>query len=140
MHAGHACLPPAASLRRLVTQGCCLPCCMMGRPCSPASPAAERKQACPRAAPPLQAVCKRYGLEIGAYCAPLVRLLMVLTAPVAWPLGERRRLGRGLTPGGTASLAAAWGFTLNLPRPPAHVPGCRVATAPLRRSACCGAR
>ncbi|KAL4434041.1 hypothetical protein ABPG75_000482 [Micractinium tetrahymenae] len=35
-----------------------------------------------------QAVCKRYGLEIGAYCAPLVRLLMVLTAPVAWPLGK----------------------------------------------------
>lgn len=38
--------------------------------------------------PLLQAVCKRYGLEIGAYLAPLVRLLMVLTAPVAWPLGE----------------------------------------------------
>lgn len=43
---------------------------------------------CLRAMLLLQAVCKRYGLEIGAYCAPLVRLLMVLTAPVAWPLGE----------------------------------------------------
>ena len=36
----------------------------------------------------MQAVCKRYGLEIGAYCAWLVRALMVVTAPVSWPLGK----------------------------------------------------
>ncbi|EFN57253.1 hypothetical protein CHLNCDRAFT_16812, partial [Chlorella variabilis] len=35
-----------------------------------------------------QAVCKRYGLEIGAYCSWLVRGLRVLTAPVAWPLAK----------------------------------------------------
>lgn len=38
-----------------------------------------------------QAVCKRYGLEIGAYCSWLVRFLMVVTAPVSWPLGKVRR-------------------------------------------------
>lgn len=33
-------------------------------------------------------MCKRYGLEIGAYCSWLVRGLRVLTAPVAWPLAK----------------------------------------------------
>jgi hypothetical protein len=33
-------------------------------------------------------VCKRYGLEIGAYCSWLVRAIMVVTAPVSWPLGK----------------------------------------------------
>lgn len=33
-------------------------------------------------------MCKRYGLEIGAYCSWLVRAIMVITAPVSWPLGK----------------------------------------------------
>src|ERR1700753_1463893 len=32
-----------------------------------------------------QSVCVRYGLPIGAFCAPLVLCLMWLLAPVAWP-------------------------------------------------------
>lgn len=35
-----------------------------------------------------QALCKRYGLEIGAYCSWIVRLLMWITFPVSWPLGK----------------------------------------------------
>lgn len=35
-----------------------------------------------------QAVCTRYGLAVGANCAPLVRLLMFLTAPIAWPISK----------------------------------------------------
>ncbi|KAL4430835.1 hypothetical protein ABPG75_006091 [Micractinium tetrahymenae] len=34
-----------------------------------------------------QAACSRYGLEIGATSAPFVRLLMLLTAPVSYPIG-----------------------------------------------------
>lgn len=30
----------------------------------------------------------RYGLFVGATCAPFVRLLMALCSPVAWPLGK----------------------------------------------------
>lgn len=33
-----------------------------------------------------QAVCKRYGLEIGAYLAWLVRLLMWIFFPIAYPI------------------------------------------------------
>jgi hypothetical protein len=36
----------------------------------------------------LQAVCSRYGLSIGGHAAPVVRLLMWLTAPVSWPIGK----------------------------------------------------
>ncbi|KAF5837488.1 hypothetical protein DUNSADRAFT_4290 [Dunaliella salina] len=35
-----------------------------------------------------QAVCSRYGLEVGAQFAWFVRLLMLLCAPVAWPVGK----------------------------------------------------
>jgi CBS domain containing-hemolysin-like protein len=35
-----------------------------------------------------QAVCKRYGLEIGAHLSWLVRLIMLLTFPVSWSLGR----------------------------------------------------
>ncbi|WFD29485.1 cell agglutination protein Mam3 [Malassezia sp. CBS 17886] len=32
-----------------------------------------------------QSICARYGLKIGAVCAPLVHVLMIIMAPVAWP-------------------------------------------------------
>eukprot|EP00887_Chlorella_sp_A99_P002918 scaffold6.g2918.t1 len=35
-----------------------------------------------------QAVCKRYGLTIGAYLAWLVRLLMLITGIITWPIGK----------------------------------------------------
>ncbi|EFJ52015.1 hypothetical protein VOLCADRAFT_103216 [Volvox carteri f. nagariensis] len=35
-----------------------------------------------------QSVCSRYGLAIGASLAPLVRLLMWVCSPVAWPMGK----------------------------------------------------
>ncbi|PRW32510.1 Metal transporter CNNM4 [Chlorella sorokiniana] len=35
-----------------------------------------------------QAVCKRYGLQVGAYLAWFVRFLMLLTAPITWPIGK----------------------------------------------------
>lgn len=35
-----------------------------------------------------QAVCSRHGLAIGARAAPLVRLLMLATAPLSWPVGR----------------------------------------------------
>ncbi|KAI5118662.1 hypothetical protein M0805_001035 [Coniferiporia weirii] len=35
-----------------------------------------------------QAVCARYGLSIGAKCAPLVLGLMYLFAPIAWPTAK----------------------------------------------------
>lgn len=35
-----------------------------------------------------QAVCARYGLSIGAYCAPMVHAVMVLLAPIAWPTAK----------------------------------------------------
>ena len=34
-----------------------------------------------------QAACKSYGLQIGAYAAPFVRVLMFLTAPLSYPIG-----------------------------------------------------
>ncbi len=35
-----------------------------------------------------QSICARYGLAIGAYCAPLVHATMILMAPVAWPTAK----------------------------------------------------
>eukprot|EP00123_Amoebidium_parasiticum_P007295 comp18023_c0_seq1/m.18523 comp18023_c0_seq1/g.18523 ORF comp18023_c0_seq1/g.18523 comp18023_c0_seq1/m.18523 type:complete len:434 (-) comp18023_c0_seq1:466-1767(-) len=35
-----------------------------------------------------QAVCARYGLQIGSVVAVPVRLLMFLTAPISWPVGK----------------------------------------------------
>lgn len=35
-----------------------------------------------------QAVCSRYGLLIGAYSAWFVRLLMIVTAPISWPIAR----------------------------------------------------
>jgi len=35
-----------------------------------------------------QAVCARYGLSIGAKCAPFVLILMYLFAPIAWPIAK----------------------------------------------------
>ncbi|KAI8471248.1 MAG: hypothetical protein J3K34DRAFT_520738 [Monoraphidium minutum] len=35
-----------------------------------------------------QALCSRYGLQIGASSAWFVRLLMMLAAPLAWPVGK----------------------------------------------------
>ena len=35
-----------------------------------------------------QAVCNRYGLEIGSYMAWLVRLMMYVTSPVSWPISK----------------------------------------------------
>jgi metal transporter CNNM len=35
-----------------------------------------------------QAICARHGVAIGAFFAPLVRVLMVVCAPIAWPLAK----------------------------------------------------
>ena len=35
-----------------------------------------------------QAVCSRYGLQVGAYSAWFVRVLMVLCAVIAWPISK----------------------------------------------------
>lgn len=35
-----------------------------------------------------QSICARYGLSIGAMCAPLVHCAMILMAPVAWPTAK----------------------------------------------------
>ncbi|GAB4822256.1 hypothetical protein N2152v2_009302 [Parachlorella kessleri] len=35
-----------------------------------------------------QAVCKRYGLQVGAYLAWFVRALMLLTAPISYPIAK----------------------------------------------------
>ncbi|KAI3423938.1 hypothetical protein D9Q98_009772 [Chlorella vulgaris] len=35
-----------------------------------------------------QAVCKRYGLQVGAYMAWFVSFLMLLTAAITWPIGK----------------------------------------------------
>lgn len=35
-----------------------------------------------------QAICVRYGLSIGGVCAPVVWALMILFAPVAWPIAK----------------------------------------------------
>ena len=33
-------------------------------------------------------VCVRYGLAIGGVCAPLVLGMMILFAPIAWPIAK----------------------------------------------------
>lgn len=35
-----------------------------------------------------QSICARFGLAIGAMCAPLVHILMIILAPVAWPTAK----------------------------------------------------
>ncbi|KAL4420313.1 hypothetical protein ABPG77_010218 [Micractinium sp. CCAP 211/92] len=35
-----------------------------------------------------QAVCKKYGLQVGAYLAVPVRILMLVTGPVTWPISK----------------------------------------------------
>uniref|UniRef100_V5EV08 Uncharacterized protein n=2 Tax=Kalmanozyma brasiliensis (strain GHG001) TaxID=1365824 RepID=V5EV08_KALBG len=35
-----------------------------------------------------QSICARYGLAIGAFCAPMVHLTMLLLAPIAWPTAK----------------------------------------------------
>ncbi|OXG24908.1 hemolysin [Cryptococcus neoformans Ze90-1] len=35
-----------------------------------------------------QAICVRYGLSIGGVCAPVVWALMILFAPIAWPIAK----------------------------------------------------
>lgn len=35
-----------------------------------------------------QALCSRYGLQIGAYSAPFVRVLMWICAILAWPISK----------------------------------------------------
>lgn len=35
-----------------------------------------------------QSICARYGLAIGAFCAPLVHATMIVFAPVAWPTAK----------------------------------------------------
>lgn len=35
-----------------------------------------------------QSICARYGLSIGAACAPFVWILMIVLAPVAWPTAK----------------------------------------------------
>lgn len=36
----------------------------------------------------LSKICVRYGLSIGGVCAPVVWALMILFAPVAWPIAK----------------------------------------------------
>ncbi|KAK0524188.1 cell agglutination protein Mam3 [Tilletia horrida] len=35
-----------------------------------------------------QSICARHGLAIGAFCAPLVHVTMILFAPIAWPTAK----------------------------------------------------
>jgi metal transporter CNNM len=35
-----------------------------------------------------QSICARYGLSIGAACAPLVWILMIVLSPIAWPTAK----------------------------------------------------
>ncbi len=35
-----------------------------------------------------QSICARYGLAIGAFCAPMVHLTMLILAPIAWPTAK----------------------------------------------------
>lgn len=35
-----------------------------------------------------QSICARYGLAIGAFCAPLVHVAMIIMAPIAWPTAK----------------------------------------------------
>jgi metal transporter CNNM len=35
-----------------------------------------------------QAVCRKFGMQIGAYSSWMVRIVMIITAPISWPLGK----------------------------------------------------
>ncbi|EPQ29481.1 uncharacterized protein PFL1_03236 [Pseudozyma flocculosa PF-1] len=35
-----------------------------------------------------QSICARYGLAIGAFCAPMVHATMIIMAPIAWPTAK----------------------------------------------------
>ncbi|PWY99804.1 DUF21-domain-containing protein [Testicularia cyperi] len=35
-----------------------------------------------------QSICARYGLAIGAFCAPMVHITMIIMAPIAWPTAK----------------------------------------------------
>lgn len=35
-----------------------------------------------------QSICARYGLAIGAFCAPMVHITMLIMAPIAWPTAK----------------------------------------------------
>ncbi|SJX62310.1 related to MAM3-Protein required for normal mitochondrial morphology [Sporisorium reilianum f. sp. reilianum] len=35
-----------------------------------------------------QSICARYGLAIGAFCAPMVHVTMLILAPIAWPTAK----------------------------------------------------
>lgn len=35
-----------------------------------------------------QAVCRKYSMQIGAYLSWLVRIVMIITVPISWPLGK----------------------------------------------------
>lgn len=35
-----------------------------------------------------QSICARYGLAIGAFCAPMVHATMIILAPIAWPTAK----------------------------------------------------
>lgn len=35
-----------------------------------------------------QSICARYGLAIGAFCAPMVHVTMIILAPIAWPTAK----------------------------------------------------
>lgn len=35
-----------------------------------------------------QSICARYGLAIGAFCAPMVHITMLILAPIAWPTAK----------------------------------------------------
>ena len=35
-----------------------------------------------------QAICSHYGLAIGAWTAWFVRLLMIVSAPISWPISK----------------------------------------------------
>ncbi|KAJ1020663.1 hypothetical protein NDA16_004056 [Ustilago loliicola] len=35
-----------------------------------------------------QSICARYGLAIGAFCAPMVHITMLVLAPIAWPTAK----------------------------------------------------
>lgn len=49
---------------------------------SPFSPAPRPGEIIP------QSICSHYGLAVGAYAAPFVRLLMLLFSPIAWPISR----------------------------------------------------
>lgn len=79
-----------------------------------------------------QAICTRYGLSVGAKAAPVVRLLLILFFPVAYPISKVRtaaeqaadlfvvfeRASDGLEPCAwrIARLKLGWDATVGRPR------------------------